>query len=298
MEEFLPVSDDIMLFFYLNEGNRTLITERYLDPYKEEVCTGKFNLKVILDALSDYDQVIDNVIRFYFRDIEEEKLMECRQSITRLHRLIKESKYNNDIKSALYSFFIEPAPMIQKLMYELMSKEILLAQKYEKGYKEILAVQECFDYEQFVADIVKLDRHPLDCEKFDNIYISFCYLFKNNLLAQFYNNALCFVMGTSYAEFMKSLSNVKQSLELDVFGTAVSEKNRVEILNLMMRMGEVTIKDLEQELGFTGTNAYYHLMLMMKADMLKTRNQGRTVFYRVDKEYFEKLINVLKKYTK
>lgn len=61
-------------------------------------------------------------------------------------------------------------------------------------------------------------------------------------------------------------------------------------------MGEVTIKDIEQKLGFTGTNAYYHLMLMMKTGMLETRNQGRTVFYRIHKEYFIKLCKAIKKY--
>ena len=64
----------------------------------------------------------------------------------------------------------------------------------------------------------------------------------------------------------------------------------------MLRKGEVIIKDIEQELGFTGTNAYYHLMLMMKAGMLKTRNRGRPVLYSIRKEYFEGLCDMLKKY--
>lgn len=298
LEDYLPVSDELMLFFYLNDGNRVLMTERYFDPYKNDFLIEKFNLSVVLNALSDYDQVVDNVIRFYFRDIAEENLANYRESLTNLNRLIKESKYNNDVKSALYSFFIEPVPMIQKLIYELMAKEVLLAQKYEKGFKEIQTVKEVFDVDQFAIDIMKIPKQPLNCNEFENVYISFCYHFKNNIFWKLYDKTALLVLGINYAEYMNSIIDYSELPELDVFGNVVSEKNRVEILNLMLRLKEVTIKDIEQELGFTGTNAYYHLMLMMKAGMLKTRNQGRTVLYRIDKEYFEGLVNVIQKYTK
>lgn len=84
--------------------------------------------------------------------------------------------------------------------------------------------------------------------------------------------------------------------DLDEFGNAVSEKNRVEILNLMVKKGEVTIKDIESELGFTGTNAYYHLTLMLKTEMLKTRTRGRTVLYSINKDYFKRLCDSLTRY--
>ena len=73
--------------------------------------------------------MVDNVIRFYFRNITEEQLPEYRNSLPAINRLIKESKYKSEVKSALYAFFIEPVPVIQKLIYELMAKEILLAER-------------------------------------------------------------------------------------------------------------------------------------------------------------------------
>ena len=62
-------------------------------------------------------------------------------------------------------------------------------------------------------------------------------------------------------------------------------------------MEEITIKDLEQEFGFTGTNAYYHLSLMIKAGLLKTRNRGRVVLYSINKDYFKSLCDLLGKYS-
>ena len=86
--------------------------------------------------------------------------------------------------------------------------------------------------------------------------------------------------------------------ELENFGNAISESNRVSILNLIYEKDEITIKDLEQEFGFTGTNAYYHLSLMIKAGMLKTRNRGRTILSSINKQYFQTLCGMLEKYYK
>lgn len=297
LDDYLPISDELLLFFYWNEGNRIFMTERYFDPYVEDVIAGKYNLSVVLTALSDYDQVIDNVIRFYFRDIAEEELAEYRNSLPALNRLIKESKYKSEVKSALYAFFIEPVPVIQKLIYELMAKEVLLAQQYQKGYDKILEVQETFNCDGFADALLKM-KNPVNLDGFDEVYFSFCLFNKNTLFSKFFNRRILFTLGIDYIDMLEFLIGYSELPELDVFGNAVSEKNRVEILNLMLEREEITIKDIEHVLGFTGTNAYYHLMLMIKAGMLKTRNQGRTVLYRIDKNYFISLVNMIKKYTK
>ena len=104
------------------------------------------------------------------------------------------------------------------------------------------------------------------------------------MLGSDYNNAFDFIISRNSVP------------ELDKFGNALAEKNRAEILELLRRKGEITIRDIEQELGFTGTNAYYHLSLMIRANMVKTRNQGRTVLYSINKNYFNAVRGILSKY--
>lgn len=85
-------------------------------------------------------------------------------------------------------------------------------------------------------------------------------------------------------------------MELHVFANALAEKNRVDILEMIYRKGEITIRDIEQELGLTGTNAYYHLTLMLQANLLLSRNQGRTVLYSLNNRYFAVVCDMLSKY--
>lgn len=297
MDKFLPISEELLLFFYMSENNGNLISEKYFQPYRDDFFDGNYNLERVLMELADCDRVVDNIIQFYFRDISAEEMTNCKKSITVINKMIKETKYNYNIKSALYSFLIEPIPVIQKLIYELMAKEILLAQLYKKEYDNISRLQESFDYER-LSMLLKLTKNQyLNIDCFENIYLSFC--FQNRNLMSWYcdkKNAIM-VMGCDYIQTLDFLAKHDSFPELEAFGTVVSEKNRIEILNLMRDMGEVTIRNIEQKLGFTGTNAYYHLMLMTKAGMLETRNQGRTVLYRIHKEYFIKLCEAVKMYT-
>ena len=134
LERYLPISEELLLFFHINGSDRNLMLERYFQPYKGDFADENYNLEKVLVELADYDKVVDNVIRFYFRGISAEKTVDCKKSILAINKMIKESKYDSDIKSALYSFFIEPIPIIQKLIYELISKEISKKSSRLNGY--------------------------------------------------------------------------------------------------------------------------------------------------------------------
>lgn len=296
--KFLPIPEELLLFFYLTEGNRSFIADKYFDPYKEMFFLEKYDLSIVLTALADYDQVVKNVLHFYFRNENAQELEPVVYSLQQVNLLIKASNYPSEVKNALYAFFIDPIPMIQKLIYELMAKEIKLAQQYEKEFFFLQNVQECFDYDLFAEKARQMEAMRIDLEDTEKVYVTFSVHNRYILYYQLGKNASFLLLGIEYRKMMSSLMQNGLLPQLDLFGTVVSEKNRVEILNFMHRNGEVTIKDIEQELGFTGTNSYYHLSLMMKAGMLNTRNQGRTVLYRIDQEYFESLIEGIKKYTK
>ena len=103
-------------------------------------------------------------------------------------------------------------------------------------------------------------------------------------------------MGIYAEDALKSLQSQKRLVDLDVFGTAVSEKNRVGIIDALLVRDEMPIREIERMFEISNTNAYYHLNLMLKANIIRVRNQGRTMFYSLNREYFDNLIEALKKY--
>lgn len=298
LKDFPEISDELILFFYIKNNGKSLITEYYYEPYKVDFISGKYNLSIIQDALSDYEQVKENLIRFYFMDIDEVTLLECKSSILAVNKLIKDSDYSGDLKSALYSFFIEPSSIIRKLSYELMQKELILSQKYDENYKLLNELQQNFNFDILSDGLKNFNNQNGNIDCFDEVYITFCLYNKNCIKTLYFDNESIVILGFDYIDLIEYLIIQNRLPELETFGNAVSETNRIGILDLMLQKGEITIKDLEQEFGFTGTNAYYHLSLMIKAGMLRTRNKGRTVLYSINKSYFQVLCDLLGKYYK
>ena len=284
------------MFFYLKENNSCLMTKYYYREFYRYFTT-TYNLETVQSALRDTDEVITNLIKYYFMDITASELNECKRSTTAIGRLIRNSTYNDKQKSHLYSFFLEPVPFIQKLSYELMKNEFAFSQFYNKNNNKVTEIQGQLDIQDLTNKLKHCKGCNINIESFDDIYISICLAAKNCIQAHFNENKILLLLGSDSLDHLDYLTGENYLPELHVLGTALSEVNRIDILNLILQKEEITIKDIEQELAFTGTNAYYHLSLMIKAGMVKTRNQGRTVLYSINKHYFDLVCKLLNKYS-
>lgn len=178
-----------------------------------------------------------------------------------------------------------------------MSKSYLLAKKYELEYGNLTEMQDKLDLDRLSGKLQQCGNCEINIENYNHINISLIICFKNCIKVRFYSDQAVILLGIDSESYMDYLGIQSTLPDLDVFGNALSEKNRVEILNQMTGKEEITIKDIEQELGFSGTNAYYHLSLMLKANMIRSGNQGRLVLYRINKEYFDVISDMIKKYS-
>ena len=97
-------------------------------------------------------------------------------------------------------------------------------------------------------------------------------------------------------ENVSCAENRSESPDLKQFGQVMSEPYRVAILDLLLTRGEVMVRDLEKEVGLSGTNTYYHLSEMKKAGMLIQHTRGRTYCWRINSSYFRKICDSLEKY--
>ena len=291
-----PVPDELLPFFYIPEGSKSFITQYYYDAYEDQLIDN-YSFEFIHELLSDEEKVTDNVIRFFFKDISDEEAEECKKSIIAVNKHLNRSIYDANLKCSLYSFFISPSQTIQKLLHELESKEAILKKQYKKSNKILSEFENNFDFDELSEDLQNCKNQKAYIDSFDNIYVSVCINHKNHVKLFFTTNGLVIVLGNDYKQVLEYLSIQNSLPKLDDFGNAISEPNRLEILNLIYEQGEVTIKDIEQTLGFTGTNAYYHLTLMIKAGIISTKNKGRTVLYRLNHKYFDVLCGMLSKYS-
>lgn len=295
VRDFSPFSDELLLFFRLRKNGRGFITSSYFTPY-QDAFEKDYSFDFLLKKLSDHDELIERLIDFYFPNMCRDSILKCKNSIVELGKLIDASDYDELVKCKLYSFFVNPKPIIQKLIYELITKKIQLDRYYEKNYSVFIDIQNNLSYSSLKEDLKSFrDNDFLEKENKD-IYVAVCLINKNCFNLLYGKEFSTIILGYDYKESVISYASQKNTPSLKEFGDVLTEQNRIDILDLMLERGEITIKDLERLLNFTGSTAYYHLTMMMRLHMVKTRNQGRTVLYSVDEGYFESIVGLLSKY--
>lgn len=296
LDLFSDISDDLFVFFHAIENGRSFMTTHYFNTYKELFAT-TFDFKFLQGELLDRDKLTRNLISFYFPELSEEETERCMNSNVELFVYIKNSKYSGEEKSKLYEFFINPEPYFQNLQYELMGKEIILAQYYEKNYQKILSVYNMTTF-KILNEQVKGFKDLSFIEKNNQkLYVSYCLL--NKYCINFFGieEGALYLLGYEYLSVIECINDINKELNLLDFGSALSEGSRVSILYLLLERGELTCKDLEKVFNFSGSTAYHHITMMMKAGLVKTRNEGKTIFYSINRKYFDAVIGVLSKFS-
>ncbi|HIQ59668.1 MAG TPA: helix-turn-helix transcriptional regulator [Candidatus Merdivicinus intestinavium] len=299
LQDFSPIPSELELFFHLRKNSRGFLPTYYFNPYQNHF-SNDFDFNFLLQELSDHERLIENLIEFYFPNMNHKDIVKEKNSILEMSKRIDTAdEYDETIKRKLYSFLVNPEPIIQKLIYELMAKELLLSQYYAKNYQQIVDMQNEFDFNIFAQEMKEFRNIDfLATEANNEIYISTCLLNKNCVCLFVQSECTTILLGYDYHDSILTFFSQRHQPSLKEFGDIITEQNRIDILNLLVERKEVTIKDLEKLLNFSGSTAYYHLTMMMRYNMVKTRNQGRTVFYSLNEQYFESIIKVLSKYLK
>ena len=297
IKEIEPVSNDLRIFFLMNANAKAFMMINYFDAFHDNFLT-TYCLQEVQDALRDCDGVKSKILEFYLPKLSKTKREECKNDLAELSRQMKIADLKPEIKNGLYSFFIEPEAILQKLAYELISKDFILKKKRESHTLLAEQLQESFNTKEVVEKVSQYQSQnvSIDITHYSKLYISFSMISKNAIKYYYFSDTVIFLLGTDCLSYLDYLSARETAPDLETFGNALSDKYRVGILNLAAKNKEVSIKDIESELGNGGANVYYHLSLMLKANLLRARNQGRAVIYRLNTPYFNSVRDLLLRY--
>ena len=296
LKYFGDISDDLYVFYHAIKNGRCFITTYYMNPYKEHFSTD-FNFKFFKNLLSDTDGMIRNLIQFYLYDLSEEALEECLSSTEKLFSYIKASKYTSEEKSKLYEFFINPTPYFQTLQYELIEKEILLSAYYKDNYDKIIEAHNNTTFEVLCQPVTGEKDLSFLNDNDQVLYTSYCLLHKYYMNLWFVTKGVVYLLGCDYFTIINEAIKSNRKPPLQDLCASLSEASRVQILELLLQRNEVTCKDLEKIFNFSGSTAYHHISLLTKVGAVKVRNEGKTIYYSLNRKYFDTMRAVLKKFS-
>ena len=103
----------------------------------------------------------------------------------------------------------------------------------------------------------------------------------------FIKEGAVYLLGYDYVSVISAIVKAKKTHSLEDLCGALSETSRIQILRLLLERKEVTCKDLEKIFNFSGSTAYHHITLLTKIGAVKVRNEGKTIYYSLNRKYFD-----------
>ena len=294
--QFGDISDDLFVFFHAIETERAFLPTYYFNPYRDHFATD-YNFQFLQKELSDQGRLIRNLIKFYFCELDDETVEQCAASSSKIFEHIKDSDYSGEEKLKLYEFFMNPSRYIQLLQFELVQKEFKLSEYYKNNYQKIIDLYNQTSFES-LREQLKVFREINIDDNTDITYISYCLLNISCISVWFINDSILPLLGCEYVSALTHTKDQGDIYNLCKFGTAVSEESRISILSFLIDCGEVTCKDLERKFKFSGSTAYHHISIMTKSGLVKSRSEGKTIFYSINKKYIKEIMDVLNKIIK
>lgn len=294
LKTYGEIPQKLLPFFALRGDKKYFMSRAYFAPYKDRFPTD-FSLDLILEDLKDTDAVLDNLLRFYFIEESDETLSRCKTDIQLFHRLLQRTRYPADVKAALYGLIVEPVSYIRLLVDTIIEKSILLRQQRDAAHATLLELQENFELNDIIHFYLHHPLHSVDITQCDCL-VSFSILSYYLIKIQDIGDQIFLTLGKNYKRNIHALLKRASSLKLDHFGSMISDETRQDILDFLLTRKEVNIHDIEEHCGVNQSLAYYHMSVMLKAGVVNVRNQGRTLYYSLNTNYFDRLCEWLKRY--
>lgn len=290
------ISDDLFVFFYALENGQNVVSTFYYDVCSDHFTTD-YDLRYLQNRLLKKEELLLNVIRFYLLDLSGTEVEECATSLVSLFDHIKQSKLSDEIKKKLYEFFVDPDSYIRTLLCELIDVAKWVEDYYKSHYELILAGYNDISFEKLADQLaVVKDLGTIDFVDAP-LYVSCCLLNKYVVRCYPISDGITCLLGQKYEDVMSAQKKENGTFELESLGSALCENSRVRILELLLEQGELTCKDLEKAFEFSGSTAYHHVSLLVRAGAIKTRNVGKTVFYDINSDYFDLVVAELIKFS-
>jgi|GEM_PF-5818497 len=175
--EHANISDELLPFFYLKNEDKCLISQFYYDDYVNSF-ENDYGFSTFYKALSKKEKLKENLIKFYFPETMLE-ISEQQNSTEYICKYIRNSKYSDMLKCALYSFFIETEYTINKLLEEFLSVYESMKRKYENELEALVKFESNFKME--LIENYYNNVEMLDIKKYKSILVVPCLYCKNNI---------------------------------------------------------------------------------------------------------------------
>lgn len=285
------ISDDILPFFYIEKNNSSFMSTYCLMSKNNISSLKNYTINNLISEISDTEQLKNSLSEYYFGSVNKNN--------NNYYDLIENTNYNHNIKYRLTRIFSD-IPKASKMLIDYINKLVPVLENIYSGFDDIIneRINKISDEKRIKA--------VLEAQKFNNsinddIYFSICIISRYATYCMKIGNEILLILGEESINNIDEKKDIEENnynIDIFSFGKAISDQTRFKILELLKGNKEIYTSEICELLNISLTTVSYHLNMMLQEKLLKTRNEGRKVFYSINQDYLSVLGNKIINYNK
>lgn len=292
-----------------------------------------YHKKDIKESLSVVNTIIDYVDTWEYSDLDDylkyigglkvkelkEKVIKCILSINEMDEesinkkideisnndekilnLIKNSSISSELKWNLFCF-VNKLEKYKNEYIDFFNRSISIYSKHDETREKIM-IKFNDDIErklnsEGIEFLNKVTRNILNYDSFEKIFVTTSYVDSYLIKCNMKNESLYILLGLKFEDTLKILGGIKEDRihsNLMIFKN-LSDRNRFEILKLLLEDKEYCNGDIAKKLDITGATVSYHMSSLIATKLVKVMRKNKKVIYSFNKDAIRESLNFIVK---
>lgn len=286
LAKFDAPSEELCPFFEIIDKTSFAFTVMY-----DRMCrTRDFSLDALRRYLPDAQTMMIELYRFYLPG----NVIAALPNAKSLTRLIAALPVSALVKFHLLAMTVDPQPYYDALFASLEGRLAQMQAYYKHNRAQIEQTKKSLKQAEVTDFLGKC--YGVEAEDIGKDLAYSVMLVGKNAVRYVPGDEPFLIVGYDHPARMAML--IGESVQPDIvkIGKALGEEKRVMILQLLLAEEEITAQQLLRRLELSMTATHYHLEMLMQAGMLLARNEGRTIYYSLNREFFDRAPIVFEKF--
>ena len=291
MNQFTDIPQELMIFFYLQDKRETCffshVFKKIIQRKKEEVSFEDF-----VEYIAEGNKIKEDLSEFYLnKKIIDSNVFEL--------ELTMKAELNGLVRFYLLGFMVNPDRYLKLLLDTITIYYNKAVEMYKDRADSILKYQEKITGTKLYEIICKYHRNMakinIDVQDQKMIY-TITLLVKNCIVFEIEQPIKWCILGVEYEQQIEE--DEKLLIDVAALGNAFGDKHRFNIIQLMLKYGEMSVSDFANRLGLAVNSVSYHLDIMRKANLVCCRTKGKSTIYWLNSKVCAIISDILEKWSR
>jgi len=282
IDTYFDIDDDVFLPLFYRKGNganfissEIIQSNEFFDDY---------SLDTLCSDLTDVEEIPSNLFRFLFNT---EYITSTEGSVSSaVAEAVINSDFQNMMKTQLITFFSNPQKILGGFVEDIRRVAVLLENYYSDHSFELEKAKQV-DWGRLKADLAKIPGREIVIRT-QKVNYSICLVRRDFIFAKVRPHVDFLLLGCAYEKFLPALLVQRREFSLQEFCRALGDNRRISIYELLFDEEEMATSKIAERLDMSVAALFYHLDIMVKANIISFRSEGRSVLYSLNCGHIEK----------